>query len=62
MGKQTIVVCDSCGVDVYNKKYFTLNIRKIIHGKQTINPTIYLCPKCLKETKLAMLLIDKEVE
>lgn len=62
MGKQTIVTCDSCGVDVFNKKYFTLNIRKVIHGKQTINPAIYLCPKCLRETKLAMLLIDKEVE
>lgn len=62
MGKQTIVICDSCGVDVFSKKYFTLNIRKIIHGKQTMNPAIYLCPKCFGDTKLAMLLKDIEVE
>lgn len=31
-------------------------------GKQTMNPVIYLCPKCFRETKLAMLLIDIEVE
>ena len=58
MGKQTIVTCDSCGVDVFSKKYFTLNIRKVIHGKQKMNPAIYLCPKCFRETKLALLLWD----
>ncbi len=60
MGKQTIVTCDSCGVNVYGQKYFTLNIRKVINGKQTMNPAIYLCPKCFRETKLALLLLDIE--
>ncbi len=60
MGKQTIVTCDSCGTDVFGQKYFTLNIRKVIHGKQTMNPAIYLCPKCFRETKLALLLLDIE--
>ena len=43
MGKEIIVTCDSCGTDVYGQKYFTLNIRKVINGKQTMNPAIYLC-------------------
>ena len=60
MGKQTIVTCDSCGTDVFGQRYFTLNIRKVIHGKQTMNPAIYLCPKCFRETKLALLLLDIE--
>lgn len=58
MGKQTTVTCDCCGVDVYGKKYFTMMIRKVLQGKQTINPAIYLCPKCFRETKLALLLAD----
>lgn len=58
MGKETIVTCDCCGIDVFGKKYFTLNIRKVIHGKQTLNPSIYLCPNCFRETKLALLLFD----
>jgi hypothetical protein len=62
MGKQTIVTCDSCGADVFGQKYFTMNIRKVIHGKQTINPAIYLCPKCFRGTKLALLLCDIETE
>ena len=60
MGKQTLVTCDACGIDVYHKQYFTLNVRKVIHGKQTLNPAIYLCPKCFRETKLALLLCDIE--
>ena len=60
MGKQTMVTCDACGIDVYHKQYFTLNVRKVIHGKQTLNPAIYLCPKCFRETKLALLLCDIE--
>lgn len=65
MGKEIRVTCDACGTDIYGKKYFTLNIRKVIHGKQTLNPAIYLCPNCFRETKLALLLCDlpdKEVE
>lgn len=58
MGKRTIVTCDSCGVDVFGQKYFTMNIGKVIYGKQTMNPAIYLCPKCFRETKLALLLCD----
>lgn len=58
MGRETKVTCDSCGVDVYRQKYFVLNIRKIITGKPTINPAVYLCPKCFRETKLALLLCD----
>lgn len=58
MEKETRVTCDCCGIDVFGKKYFTLNIRKVIHGKQTLNPAIYLCPKCFRETKLALLLFD----
>jgi len=60
MGKEIIVTCDSCGVNVYGQKYFTLNIRKVISGKQTMNPAIYLCPKCFRATKLALLLLDIE--
>lgn len=60
MGKQTVITCDSCGTEVWGKKYFTMNIRKIIQGKQTINPAIYLCPNCFRETKLALLLVDME--
>lgn len=62
MGKQTIVTCDRCGLDVFGQKYFTLNIRKVIHGKQSMNPAIYLCPKCFRETKLTLLLLDIESE
>lgn len=58
MGKEIKVTCDSCGVDIYGKRYFTLNIRKVIHGKQSMNPSIYLCPSCFRETKLALLLCD----
>ena len=58
MGKETTVTCDSCGEHVYHLKYFTLNVHKVIHGKQTLNPSIYLCPKCFRETKLALLLSD----
>jgi ribosomal protein L37AE/L43A len=58
MGKQITVTCDSCGVDIFGKKYYTMNIRKVAQGKQTMNPAIYLCPKCFRETKLAMLLFD----
>ena len=61
MGKQTIVTCDSCGVDVWGKRYFTLSIQTINNGKQKRNPSIYLCPKCMRETKLAMLLMDIEL-
>ena len=43
------------------QKYFTMNIRKIIHGKQTLNPAVYLCPKCFRETKLALLLCDMDM-
>ena len=60
MGKQITVTCDSCGVDIYGKKYFTMNIRKVALGKQHIQPAIYLCPKCFRETKLAMLLFDDD--
>ena len=58
MGKEKRVTCDFCGIDGFGKKYFTLNIRKAIHGKQTLNPVIYLCPKCFREIKLALLLFD----
>ena len=58
MGKITRVICDACGTDVWGLKYFTLSIRKVIHGKQTLNPAIYLCPKCFRDTKLALLLAD----
>ncbi len=60
MGKEIKVICDSCGVDMYQQKYFTLNIRKVIHGKQTKNPAIYLCPNCFRKTKLALLLCDMD--
>ena len=58
MGKEIKVVCDCCGVDIYGKKYFTLAIRKVIHGKQSMNPCIYLCPNCFRETKLSLLLVS----
>ncbi len=60
MGKEIVVTCDSCGVNVYGKTYVTLNIRKVSHGKQTKHPAIWLCPKCFKETKLALLLCGIE--
>ena len=62
MGKQITVTCDSCSIDIYGKKYYTMNIRKVTQGKQTINPAIYLCPVCFRETKLAMLLLDGELK
>jgi hypothetical protein len=58
MGREIKVTCDGCGTDVFGKKYFTLNVRKVVHGKQTINPAIYLCPRCFRETKLALLLCE----
>ena len=58
MGKETKILCDACGVDVFKQKYFVLNIRKVIHGNQTLNPAVYLCPKCFRETKLALLLCE----
>ena len=60
MGKEIVVTGDSCGVNVYGKTYVTLNIRKVSHGKQTKHPAIWLCPKCFKETKLALLLCGIE--
>lgn len=60
MGKEIRVLCDSCGLDVRGQKYFTMNIRKVIHGKQTMHPAVYLCPKCFRETRLALLLADVE--
>ena len=61
MGKEIKVVCDGCGVDIYKQIYYTANIRKVMHGKQTLNPAIYLCPKCFRDTKLAILLCDVDV-
>lgn len=58
MGKEIKIICDGCGIDVWGKRYFTLNIRKVASGKQQMHPAIYLCPKCFRETKLAMLLCD----
>lgn len=58
MGREIKVTCDSCGKDVYGSKYVTLAIRKVIKGKQTKFPTIWLCPKCYRETRLAMVLSD----
>ncbi len=58
MGKEIKVTCDGCGTDVFGKRYFTLNIRKVQHGKQQLHPAVYLCPKCFRETKLALLLCD----
>lgn len=60
MGKEIVVTCDSCGVNVYGKTYVTMNIRKVSNGKQTKHPAIWLCPKCFKETKLALLLCGIE--
>lgn len=61
MGKEIKVTCDGCGTDVWRQKYYTLNVRKVIHGKQTLNPAIYLCPKCFRDTKLALMLCDMDV-
>jgi hypothetical protein len=36
MGKETKITCDSCGTDVWGQRYFVLNIRKVMHGKQTL--------------------------
>lgn len=58
MGKETRVTCDGCNVDIYRQIYYTMNVRKVVHGKQTLNPAIYLCPKCFRDTKLALLLCD----
>ena len=60
MGKQTVVTCDCCGVDVYSKKYYVLAIQTINRGVQKKNPSIYLCPKCFRDTKLALLLLGCE--
>lgn len=67
MGKQTVITCDSCGAEVWGKKYFTMDIRKIMQGKQTLKPELYLCPICFGEMKRALLLVvtgksTKEVE
>jgi len=56
MGKEIKVTCDDCGTYVFGKKYFTLNIQKVIHGKQQMHPAVYLCPNCFRETILALLL------
>lgn len=58
MGKEIKVTCDSCGVDVHGLKYFTLNIRRVAQGKQTIHPAVYLCPHCFRKTQLDLLLDD----
>ena len=60
MGKEIRVTCDSCSVDIYKDKYYVMNVRKVIHGKQTLNPAIYLCPKCFRVTKLGLLLCDMD--
>lgn len=57
MGKEIKVVCDSCGNEkLMGASYYTVSIRKIVSGKQKINPAIYLCPDCFKKTKLSILL------
>lgn len=33
MGKEIVVICDSCGANVYGKTYVTLNVRKVSYGK-----------------------------
>lgn len=58
MGKEIVVICDSCGANVYGKTYVTLNVRKVSYGKKTKHPAIYLCPVCFNKTKLALLLCD----
>jgi hypothetical protein len=57
MGREIVVTCDGCGLNVHGKTYVTMNIRKVTHGKQTKHPTIWLCPECFKKTKLPALLL-----
>ena len=56
MGKEIKILCDACGNDVYRRTYHTLNVRKVADGKQSLNPLVYLCPECLKKTKLPLIL------
>lgn len=57
MGKTIKVNCDRCGADVYGKDYYTLRIRSVRSGKQNMFPAFYVCPKCLREMRLEMLII-----
>lgn len=52
MGKQIVVVCDSCGKDVYGKDYITLCPQCLRFG------TIWLCNECFRKTKLQDLLFN----
>lgn len=62
MGKEIRIVCDCCGADVAGKKYVTLKPRRVVHGKQYLHNTIWLCPECFKKTKLQALLFGLDGE
>lgn len=62
MGKQIVVICDSCGKDVYGKDYVTLAPRKFNKGKCLRFGTIWLCNDCFRKTKLQDLLFNDNEE
>lgn len=62
MGKEMKITCDCCGNSLNNINYFVLTIHKVRSGKKTRQPTIYVCPKCFRETKLALLISDLQSE
>ena len=51
-------VCDACGFPLRGLRHFTLNIRKVDDGKQTVHPAVCLCPLCFRGTNIAPLLRD----
>ena len=62
MGKEVRVFCDKCGKDVYGKEYYTLQITRVINGKQQKMPTIWLCRDCMVKANIIVANLQSEVE
>ena len=62
MGKEVRITCDCCGCNLSGGSYFVLTIHKVLHGNKTRQPTVYTCPKCFRDTKLALLVSDVRSE
>lgn len=62
MGKVVKIICDKCGKDIYGSEYYTLPITRVVAGKQTKLPTIWLCRDCMIKANIIMANLEQKKE
>ena len=60
MGRYIKITCDVCGKDIYGQEYYTIAPRRIMNGKQTKIPTIWVCHGCMLKTHLMFAFAEGE--